>query len=240
MRTKLLVIVSCLTSSYAVAAPLCQMPKTWDDFHSTQKSKIEITSRDRSDRVVSILLYEALSLSPDFLPCLQPHCSSVNGENKEGLHVTPASSLPAPADRREFVATWAEQITKGLDKPLASKKILPFLHPSMTNTSWENLFAGRLLLEKPTPASIGPAIAAFEAAIRSDYNFVPAYLGLAEALAIRYALEGDEAVARRAHVELAKAQLLNPVLSKIKEDRIQWYLTKDRKNLKEICGDSKK
>lgn len=127
------------------------------------------------------------------------------------------------------------KITEALKEPLAEKKILPFAN---TTNSWEAYRAyaeGMTQLDGGdalTEASLTQAIQAFEKAVQADYNYVPGYRGLAEAYAAWAALKGPgspgggttSSIGQKARVALAKAKLLNPYVTKIREDRIEWYL----------------
>jgi tetratricopeptide (TPR) repeat protein len=133
-----------------------------------------------------------------------------------------------PDTLNEALTGLTETISQDVKKPLKAKKILPFLNETPSETAYLRYADGVLALER---SDWEGAITAFEEALRSDYNYVQAYAGLAEALAALGATSGAESDRLKAKATMQKAKLLNPYRAKIREERVSWYL-------KARCGES--
>jgi hypothetical protein len=115
----------------------------------------------------------------------------------------------------------AERITAEVGRPLPAKKLLPFLNETRSAAAYSNYADGVLALRKQ---DFQRAAAAFEESLRSDYNYVFAYAGLAEAQAGWALQTGSEALQSQARANLQKAKLLNPYRAKTREERVNFYL----------------
>ncbi len=116
-----------------------------------------------------------------------------------------------PKTMNGMLLNYVEKASAVLGKKLSQKEILPFLNVSSSAVAYQKYAAGRIALMH---GSWGEAAAIFEEAIKNDYNYVPAYVGLSDSLAQQSSTKTNP----RTEVEWQKAQLLNPVLSKkIKE-----------------------
>ena len=148
-----------------------------------------------------------------------------------------------PASVNPTVLPLVDHVTQALRIPYDSRKLIPYLNVSTSWMSYAHYAEGMALLEKSvskTPSSteaLRSAIVSFQKAIHEDYNYVPGYLGLAEALAalmtFSQASHSPDPVATRARVnfEWEKAKLLNPVLAKESKKRMDRYLNAKEKDL---------
>lgn len=112
------------------------------------------------------------------------------------------------------------------------------LAATSSEKSYQNYLKGLTELNEASRTSLPKAVQLFQKSIKEDYNFAPAYLGLAETLAALSVFErfdgngkNGDALAVGARKELAKAQLLRPELAKLREKRIKRYLKADPKKL---------
>jgi tetratricopeptide (TPR) repeat protein len=126
-----------------------------------------------------------------------------------------------PATMNEALMGLAERITAEAGKRLEAKKLLPFLNEARSPRATLRYADGVLALKE---RDFEKAVAAFEESLRSDYNYVFAYAGLAEAQAGLALKTGSEDLRRKARANLEKAKLLNPYRAKIREDRVNFYL----------------
>jgi len=126
-----------------------------------------------------------------------------------------------PGTMNEALTGLAERITAETGKRLEAKKLLPFLNETRSATAYLRYADGVLALKA---RDFERAADAFEESLRSDYNYVFAYAGLAEAQAGLALQTGSEALKARAQANLQKAKLLNPYRAKIREDRVNFYL----------------
>jgi tetratricopeptide (TPR) repeat protein len=206
--------------------------------------------------LATVLLKDYLSLAKDLaiLPIPDPTASSTTGTAAYllGGRLTPETegfrlegSLRSAADGseiyrfegrfefpnglNELLIRLVEEISAALKSKVEAKKLLPYLNVTASPSAYLAFAEGRLKLDHPTAPSLEKAVKDFEQAIQADYNYVPAYLGLAEALAGLAAL-GQEGYASRARREMEKAKLLNPVLTKIRISRIEKYLKAQKKD----------
>lgn len=141
-----------------------------------------------------------------------------------------------PSKINDALLTMTEQVAKALGAPLPIKKLLPLLNVSNSPEAYHDFAEGRMALqsvassESAMESAMASAIQAFEKSIQHDYNYVPAYLGLAEALAMRSSWERlknhqeENRWGQRAKVELEKAKILNPALAKNRQGQMEWYL----------------
>lgn len=209
--------------------------------------------------IVTVLLREYLALGKDLRlgasPILSGKVSKAGGS--EYLVQATLQSTGTKKERAGEIGRWegsfrlggetstindmmiglVMKITEALHEPLSEKKILPFLNTTSSPDSYRAYADGIFILDGGDPlteVSLTRAIQSFERSIQADYNYVPGYRGLAEALAAQAALTSNAAMAQKARVALAKAKLLNPYVTKMREDRIDWYLQADRK---ELCPD---
>ncbi len=146
--------------------------------------------------------------------------------------LVPEKSKKAP---ETLPVTFVPETEKG-NEP-ASGQPAPLASTS-SEKSYRSYLQGLAELNEASRTSSPKAARLFQESIKGDYNFAPAYLGLAETLAVlsvfeRYDgnKENGDALAAGARRELAKAQLLRPALAKLKEKRIKWYLKSDPKKL---------
>jgi tetratricopeptide (TPR) repeat protein len=88
---------------------------------------------------------------------------------------------------------------------------------------------GSVALRRGTPEGVRESVRRFEESVRQDYNYVPAYIGLALALARQGFVETVEGMPTwkpylRARRELEKARLLNRKMTKVWGKPIEAYL----------------
>jgi hypothetical protein len=136
-----------------------------------------------------------------------------------------------PGSLNEALGGLTESISQEMKVPIDGKKLAPFLNESPSADAYLRYAEGAMALDGKTgltSADLERAEASFEEAIHSDYNYVPAYAGLGEALAARAALEDSKPLRAKAEIEMQKAKLLNPYRAKRREDRMNWYLKKAR------------
>ncbi|HSA58528.1 MAG TPA: hypothetical protein VLJ37_02435 [bacterium] len=126
-----------------------------------------------------------------------------------------------PDTMNEALTGLTERITAEEGKRLDAKKLLPFLNETRSPLAYLRYADGALALKS---GDFQRAAAAFEEAIHSDYNYVFAYAGLAEAQAGLALRTGSEELKTRARANLQKAKLLNPYRAKIREERVNFYL----------------
>lgn len=141
-----------------------------------------------------------------------------------------------PATLNDLLLAWVGELSQALGKRLPPKKILPFLNTTRSAEAYFSWAKGRVELDgtknSRTPEAVQRAARFFKEAIQKDYNYVPAYLGLAEVLAAQASLERARpdgaakgaSYARQARLELEKAKLLNPPLAKIRTPLIEHSL----------------
>lgn len=157
------------------------------------------------------------------------------GRLKGSFHFNPEQN-----SLNELMAELVEKASEILHAPLKEKKILPFLNTTHSMIAYQNYSVGMMSLDSQGPElqaeALLRAVQAFEKASQEDYNYVPAYRGLAEAYAALAALTTNGGMSQKAQIAWTKAKLLNPVVTKIREDRIEWYLKADAKDL---CGGGK-
>lgn len=129
--------------------------------------------------------------------------------------------LSFPDGMNDALINLTERITAEAGKRLEAKKLLPFLNETRSAAAYHRYADGVLALKD---RDFERAAAAFEESIHSDYNYVFAYAGLAEAQAGWALKSGSEALRGQARVNLQKAKLLNPYRAKTREDRVNFYL----------------
>ncbi len=140
----------------------------------------------------------------------------------------------------ESVMIVVAQVAKVLETPLNIKKVLPYLYNSpsfLAMRSWARGFD--LLRNQPmTAKNRTEARRLFEEAFSQDYNLVPAYLGLAETLAITALQEPETkgSLLRVIRVNWQKALLLQPELAKERGQRVKSYIQMLEKNQGPLCG----
>lgn len=127
--------------------------------------------------------------------------------------------LVFPETLNDALVGLTETLSKALGKPLAAKKILPFLNQTASESALLRYADGVTAMDN---SDWKTAAAAFEDALHSDYNYVEAYAGLGAAQAAL----GQK---NKAKAALQKAKLLNPYRAKTYEDLANRYL-------KEGCG----
>lgn len=138
--------------------------------------------------------------------------------------------LTFPDNLNEALVGLTETITQELKTPIKGKKLLPFLNETPWATAYLRYADGVLAMEglgdkkSLNREDAERAAAAFEEAVKADYNYVSAYAGLAEALAAQAALTGLEPLRLKSKVAMEKAKLLNPYRAKSREPRMAWYL----------------
>lgn len=156
------------------------------------------------------------------------------------LHIS--GEFEWPQTLNVVLVSLSEQVATALEIKMAAKKWFPYLNATTSAEAYFQYSEGRSLLElksKKTSLRIeqlNKAITLFQNAIQQDYNYVPAYLGLSEALARISALTTTTENSRLAHqsrLELEKAKILNPVLSERKQEMIETLL----KKRSDPCGD---
>lgn len=183
--------------------------------------------------VVSVLLKEYLAHAKNLPPDLHIE-GTVTGQ---GHHYQTdivqggrrySGTFDFPGTLNDFAVGVAEQIAKDAGAKLKSKDLLPYLNKARSPEATIAYAQGMTELESFTPDSLRKAVSFFEKAIENDYNYVPAYLGLSEALA---GLAGEGNSKARASRELEKAKILNPVLAKVRESRIESLLKGEKKKL---------
>ncbi len=127
-----------------------------------------------------------------------------------GESITMAGNFLFPNSINDLLIVMTERIAAGIGKNFKEKKLLPYLMRSSSAETFSWYAEG----VKHLATAPDRAVASFRKALEKDYNFVPAYTGLAEALA-RAGARGP------AQVELAKARILNPVLTEPREACIE-------------------
>gem|GEM_PF-3588865 len=154
--------------------------------------------------------------------------SMATASQKEIYHSE--GKIDFPSKINDALIPMTEQVANALGFSLPTKKLLPFLNLSNSSEAYRHFAEGRMALQSDTIASSENAIQSFEETVKHDYNYVPGYLGLAEALAIRASWgelknhQEEDKWRQRARVELEKAKILNPVLTKERQGQIEWYL----------------
>ena len=139
---------------------------------------------------------------------------STEGDTKEVM--ISAGLFDFPATMNDLLTALTEKTASAVGRKYNEKKVLPYLNKS---ASAEAYLSYASAIQEMTHAP-DKAVALFQQAIQKDYNYVPAYVGLAEALA-RAGAPG------RARVELMKAKLLNPVIVGMREDCIESLTKKE-------------
>lgn len=136
-----------------------------------------------------------------------------------------------PSTMNDLLLRLVEEASAALKSKLTAKKLLPFLNVTTSPAAYLAFAEGSLALDQSTNVGIQEAVPLlekavnrFEQAIQQDYNYVPAYLGMSEALAALAALTRTNGYAQKARLQMEKAKLLNPVLTKVKAARIEKYL----------------
>lgn len=112
-------------------------------------------------------------------------------------------SFDHPGNLNLMLLDYVEGASTALGKKLSKKELIPFLNISSSAVAYEKYAKGRMSLMN---GNWEEAATFFEDAIKNDYNYVPAYVGLSDALAKQSSPKSE--------VEWKKAQLLNPVVSK--------------------------
>lgn len=154
---------------------------------------------------------------------------SVN-EGKELKRVNGLLELPLTQRLNEFLTGAVEEYSQAAKNiGLKRKNLLPFLHQTSSPEALRFFTAGTLLLYEDRKEAADQAIKKFEEAIKQDYNYVPGYLGLAQALvsaALVQRVQGEPGTPfwRRARVELEKARLLHPPYTKERGTLVEKYL----------------
>ncbi|OGP12283.1 MAG: hypothetical protein A3I75_07105 [Deltaproteobacteria bacterium RIFCSPLOWO2_02_FULL_50_16] len=113
--------------------------------------------------------------------------------------------------------------------PLNEKKLAPFINNPRRTEALKAYIIGDLSLNQGTPEGVKDALNFFLKAIQGDYNYAPAYLKYAQALAIygfiNKLLGKDYRIYyERAERELMKAEALNPRLAEWKKTAILRFL----------------
>lgn len=172
--------------------------------------------RDKGYRIPASLQVETILLSV--------------GEGKELKRVNGLLELPLTRRLNEFLTGAVEEYSQAAKNiGLKRKNLLPFLHQTSSPEALRFFTAGTLLLYEDRKEAADQAIKKFEEAIKQDYNYVPGYLGLAQALvsaALVQRVQGEPGTPfwRRARVELEKARLLHPPYTKARETIVLKYL----------------
>ncbi len=244
--------------SFASAAPECNRPG---------KKILILPFSGPLPFIIPVLLREYLSLEKRFSPLPIPRESNAGGKSapyflkgavvREGTGYRMSAQILTgnsgqelsrcegvfefPQTLNEFLLPCVEKFSASLGKKLTEKKILPYLNATRSGQAYLAYAEGSLYLQDLNVDGLKKAEEAFERAIKQDYNYVPAYLGLAEALAAESLIQRtgagqDGGAGKRARLEITKAKLLNPVLTKIKESRIESFLKADRWN---VCAEEK-
>ena len=120
----------------------------------------------------------------------------------------------------------SEAIKKG---PFKEKKISAYINNPKKVQALKYYVTGELSLDEGSPDGVEGALDFFARAIQDDYNYVHAYLGYAQALAMQgfvKKLKGEDyrIFFEQAERELKKAELLNPYLTKLKQTSILRFL----------------
>ncbi|MBI2981597.1 MAG: hypothetical protein HYY44_04810 [Deltaproteobacteria bacterium] len=138
--------------------------------------------------------------------------------------------FPGTRTMNDFLVEIADQASKKF-KPigLSIKKITPYRNETLSSEALRFYALGSLALHRGTKPSILEAIRRFEESIRQDYNYVPAYLGLALALARQGFIEKTEGYPSwrpyiRARQELEKGRILHKHKTKQKAMEVEPYL----------------
>jgi hypothetical protein len=139
--------------------------------------------------------------------------------------------LSFPDGLNEALPGLTERLSSELGATIKTKKLAPFLNESRSSAAYLRYADGVLALEGKdavAPEDVNRAAAAFEEAIKADYNYVPAYAGLGKALAAGAVFEDSaekaKALRAKARAEMEKAKLLNPYRAKNREEGMNWYL----------------
>ncbi len=150
---------------------------------------------------------------------------------KELKRINATIEIPGIQQINDLLTGIVEEMSKAEKRVgLDAKKIRPFLNTSGNMATLPLYIAGSLLLLEGDRSSTTKAIAKFEEAIRQDYNYVPGYLGLAEALVSEALFQGISGAGNqrvsysRARQELEKARTLNPFVTQLKAPLIEKYL----------------
>lgn len=158
---------------------------------------------------------------------------SLFSTEKQGEVAHAEGEIELPFQINQALLDAIPQISAALGPEIKPKKLIPYLNISNKLDAYLLYARGIMALQSPTKESLEEAIRIFGNAIEQDYNYVPAYLGLAEALAARSAwekmtspekIDKETPWEKKAKIELEKAKLLNPVLTKAKKGRVEWYL----------------
>lgn len=171
-------------------------------------------------KVVAVLLGEYLSHVKKIAPpaVVRLDVAPESGKNYRAVALLGEKRFEAPFSFPETLndalTGLTENLSKEIKRPLAAKKILPFLNQTSSEAAYLRYADGVLALEKSDWAA---ASAAFEDAIQADYNYVEAYAGLAQA-------QAASGAAGKAKATMQKAKLLNPYRAKIREESVEWYL----------------
>lgn len=146
--------------------------------------------------------------------------------------LTLEGELNYPDTLNQLLTDVTQKIATAMGKKVKVEKLLPYLNTSRSAASYEAYARGTLSLSSSREATaalaksttIDKAIGLFQKAVEADYNYVPAYIGLAEALTAKAALicgvEGG-ALAVRARIELEKAKLLIPHQAEERSERLE-------------------
>lgn len=112
---------------------------------------------------------------------------------------------------------------------LTKKKLLPYRNETISAEALRFFVLGTVALKRGTEQGVEEAVKRFEESIRHDYNYVPAYLGLALSYARRGFIENTHGLPYRdsftaARAQLEKARLLKRYMTERKTREIEIYL----------------
>ena len=138
--------------------------------------------------------------------------------------------FPGTRTINDFLIDLVVRASKSFKKVgLTKKKLLPFRNDTSSAEALRLYILGVVALKAGTPQGVTESVKRFEGSVRNDYNYVPAYLGLALALTRQGFLEGTRGENfrdsfTRARRELEKARALRPEITARREREAVVYL----------------
>ena len=151
-------------------------------------------------------------------------------EGVEAGRINGRIEFPGTRTINDFLVDLAAQSSKVFKKlNLSKKKLVPYRNETLSAESLRFFVLGTLALKRNSPEGVREAVARFEESIRQDYNYLPAYLGLATALVRQGFLAMNQGLPHRdfysrARQELEKARLMRSHVAERKAEEIEPYL----------------
>ncbi|MBI2066612.1 MAG: hypothetical protein HYT77_01185 [Deltaproteobacteria bacterium] len=151
-------------------------------------------------------------------------------EGIEKRRLTGNVEFPGTRTINDYLALAVEAANDSFpDVHVKKKELLTIRHETLSNEALRYFVLGSIALRRGSLEGVREAVRRFEESIRNDYNFVPAYLGLALSLVRQGFVENMQGENfrpsfTRARLELEKARLMKPALTKKKAEEIEPYL----------------